>query len=695
MKGLSKFKKVGLLYFLLQVPSVSDAQDSLQEKVTPEVIVEGFSTGKALRKSGASIARLDSQSLERYHNASLRPSMNTVPGVRMDNRGIGGSSRISIRGSQLRAPWGVRNVKAYWNGMPLTKPDGSTPIEVIHPQGLGSMEIIKGPSGSLYGAGNGGVLKFRSKKAARGERSVRAEGMIGRYGMQRQALSAAVGTEDMRVHVHSERIRNEGYRQQEHVNRDFLRLNARFRIDERNSLAIMGYHFDGGWGLPGGLTRSEFSEDPRSAVPFSVSHDASFQHRTTRLGMEHSYRIREGLEHSLTLYVDQGEKENPFGTSPFYHGYKVENAQGWGYRNELTWHKDLGEELSTELILGSEGRSEINTLRNFDNDQGAPGALREHSDTRSRVGLLFLQNHWELPHGFIATLGLSYDRVRYEHRDLYHRDSVDFSNRFSFSPGWVPRISLVKTFQKDLSLRASVSEGFSAPTVWELIRPDGSIDTDLNAERGRNYELGFRGSLLEDRIRFDVVGYWFRLRRAILQEERIGNQAVYANKGRTEQKGVEATLDLRILERKDAFLQKLHLKQSYAYQNYVFGNYAKEGVNLKGNRIPGVADHTWTQVLSLGTRPGFYGELTGRYVGNTPLNDRNSDAFGPYYVMDGRLGFRHSLGKSFDLHLYGGMQNMTGTPYSAFFQINDLNGAYYNPAPVRQWFGGLALSVRL
>ena len=659
-------------------------------KTMNEVLVKAFDNDASLHETAASVARLDRKDLQRYHDGSLRPALNTVPGVRMDSRGIGGSSRISVRGSKLRAPWGVRNLKAYWNGMPLTGPDGSTPIQVIDPKGLGNVEILKGPSGSLYGAGNGGVMKFQSQQAAYDERSVAIEGMVGSYGMQRQSASAAIGTEGMRVDMHYGRVRNDGYREQEYVNRDHVRLNSSFYLSEKDRLDLFGYYFEGGWGLPGGLTREEFQEDPRQAVPFSVEGNASFQHSTGRLGVRHTHRFNDRLEHSLTIYTGNGAKENPYGTSPFYHGYKIENAQEAGYRNELRWEKDLGE-VSSKLVVGSEGQTRTNSLRNFDNVKGSPGAIRENSNTRSRIGLLFIQNRWKLPFDITATIGVSYNRVEYDHRDLYMRDSVDYSNTFRFSPGWIPRFSLSKGIGADWSAHASVSEGFSAPTVWELIKPDGSINTSVDAEKGRNYEAGVRGQFLKDRVAIDITGYWFRLRDAILPEEQIGNQAVYGNIGRAEQQGFEASLDLFLIRNGKGWLRRAKLQQTYAYQHFVFGDYPEGDANFKGERIPGVPYQTWNQMLSLRTSPGFYLQATGCFVGKTPLNNANSAFMGTYFVLDGKLGFQRSLGGRFSLDLYGGVQNALDERYSAFLQVNNVTEAYFNPAPGRMWYGGVGL----
>src|SRR5690606_27814540 len=73
-----------------------------------------------------------------------------------------GSYRISIRGSSLRAPFGVRNVKIYYNGIPFTDPGGTSYLNQLGYNNVNSLEIIKGPAGSLYGAGTGGILLLKN-----------------------------------------------------------------------------------------------------------------------------------------------------------------------------------------------------------------------------------------------------------------------------------------------------------------------------------------------------------------------------------------------------------------------------------------------------------------------------------------------------------------------------------------------------
>jgi iron complex outermembrane receptor protein len=85
--------------------------------------------------------------------------------VRLEERSPG-SYRLNIRGSTLRSPFGVRNVKVYWNDIPFTDPGGNTYLNQLSFSNIQSVEVIKGPAGSIYGAGTGGAVLLQSQAGA-------------------------------------------------------------------------------------------------------------------------------------------------------------------------------------------------------------------------------------------------------------------------------------------------------------------------------------------------------------------------------------------------------------------------------------------------------------------------------------------------------------------------------------------------
>ena len=100
------------------------------------VIVKAYEQNRQLQEVSAAINVINTAQLERYNNTSLLPALNATPGVHMEERSPG-SYRLNIRGSTLRSPFGVRNVKVYWNGIPFTDPGGNTLPHFAHGSAMG------------------------------------------------------------------------------------------------------------------------------------------------------------------------------------------------------------------------------------------------------------------------------------------------------------------------------------------------------------------------------------------------------------------------------------------------------------------------------------------------------------------------------------------------------------------------------
>ena len=137
------------------------AQDSDSVKILQEVTIRSYEANRPILQVPASVGLVMSSDLQRFSNTSLVSAINNIPGVRMEERSPG-SYRFSIRGSSLRSPFGVRNVKAYWNELPLTDPGGNTYLNQLDANAINQIEIIKGPGSSLYGAGTGGVILLKT-----------------------------------------------------------------------------------------------------------------------------------------------------------------------------------------------------------------------------------------------------------------------------------------------------------------------------------------------------------------------------------------------------------------------------------------------------------------------------------------------------------------------------------------------------
>ena len=117
--------------------------DTLASKTLQEVMVKAYEHNRKLVEVAAPVCLISNAQLNRFNNISIFPALNENPGIRMEERSPG-SYRLNIRGSSLRSEFGVRDVKIYFNEIPLTDPSGNTYLNQLSFYNFQSVEIIKG-----------------------------------------------------------------------------------------------------------------------------------------------------------------------------------------------------------------------------------------------------------------------------------------------------------------------------------------------------------------------------------------------------------------------------------------------------------------------------------------------------------------------------------------------------------------------
>ncbi len=89
------------------------------------------------------------------------------PGVELKQGNGPRDVGISIRGSNARNAFGIRNIVVFEDGFPVTQPDGLSRTDLTDPHAYGAIDVIRGPSSALYGNyATGGAINFRMRTGA-------------------------------------------------------------------------------------------------------------------------------------------------------------------------------------------------------------------------------------------------------------------------------------------------------------------------------------------------------------------------------------------------------------------------------------------------------------------------------------------------------------------------------------------------
>jgi len=285
-----------------------------------------------------------------------------------------------------------------------------------------------------------------------------------------------------------------------------------------------------------------------------------------------------------------------------------------------------------------------------------------------------------------ATAGLSVNGLQYDFQRL--SDVGSPSERIIYNPEVMPRLAFLYTPGKDFSVYSSLSRGFSPPTLAELNASNGVFNRDLQPETGTNYEIGMRANFFNQRLKSEIIAYSFGLKETIVIRREEDGAEYFVNAGATEQSGVEFSLHYSPKLTEGAFVQKIAVWSSYAYNHYRFGDYVKGQEDFSGNQLTGTPEHVWSGGVDVTSRVGLYLRATILYTSKLPLNDANTVYADPYTIPGFRFGYQH---KRFEL--YAGGENLLNETFSLGNDLNAVGGRYYNTAPARRFYGGIKINL--
>ena len=658
-------------------------------QVLNAVTVTGYASKSRLSEIAGAYAITPKASFDRFNEDSPVRAMNMSPGIRLEERSPG-SYRVSIRGNLLRAPYGVRNVKVYWNDIPYTDPNGSTPLNLLDVSDIGRVETIRGPAGSVYGAGIGGVLNIYSNPVLVKPVSAGLGFSAGSFGYYKTTLGVSSGGEKYRFSTRYNRQISSGYRDHTNLDRETILLGGSFHVSGKRKLSALMSYSDLFYQLPGGLTREQYDENPRQARPGAAEQNSSIDHQYFMAGLVQDYRWNDRVSNTTSVFLTNGVKENPFITN-----YELERLKSYGGRTVFNISTRPGR-LPTVFNTGAEVNFGNYHAGNYGNRDGYADTLRYEDQLNTIEAFIFLQAAMELSEKWKLTAGASLNYLNYNIHRL--KDvALDTAYRVdrTFRPEFIPRIGITGSLTEQISVHGSVSTGFSPPTIEEIRTSDGGINSDLQAERAVNYELGMRGNAFGDKLYYDLTAFWMRQKETIVSKTNASGSVVFENTGSTNQGGVELLLGYNFIKDPHKAITLLRIQTAYTYHNFKFRDYVKrkgsENVDYSGNALTGTSPNIVVTAFDFESHRGFSFHFTHNFTDRIPLNDANTVYSDRYNLITITAGCKKILWKKHRLYLFVGVDNLLNEKYSLGNDLNAYGGRYFNPAPERNYFGGIKM----
>ena len=683
--------KIFLVIFILFPFSVfaqtTSGIDSVQ--TLDNIIVKVYEQNRSLIDVAAPVSVTGQAQLNRFANMSILPALNMTPGVSMEERSPG-SYRLNIRGSSLRSPFGVRDVKIYLNDIPLTDPSGNTYLNQLSFYNFNSIEIVKGPASSLYGAGIGGAMLIHTLPAV-WNKGVSLAYTFGSFNTNNINLNVKTGDSDHENSFNYSHQTSDGYRQQSKMRRDIGTWESVLKVNNKQTLRAYMSYSDLYYQTPGGLTLPQYNADPKQARPASgsqpgaVEAKAAIYQKTFLTGFSNEYLFNDHWHNTTSLYGSYTDF-----TNPGIRVYEYRKEPHFGGRSVFEYKKQIGK-TAFQLDFGTEAQVGFFNTRDYSNKLGVADSLLSDDNLNNWQYLFFAQANFELPHGWTITGGVSLNKSSIEDVNLSARPSTTQTRVFKSQ--FPPHIAVLKQLKKNVSIYASVARGFSPPTVSEVLRSDGLFGTNLQPEDGMNYELGFKGTLLHNRLFFDVSGFLFDLKNTIVQRIDTNGVYYYVNAGSTNQNGVEAYASYQLVDMPHHFISSAKVFGSYAWHDFHYGDFKQVNNDFSKNELPGAAPNVIVAGLDISSKTGCYLNVTYNYTDKIALNDANAAYAASYNLLGARLGYRKDIGKKIHAEIFAAADNIFDTKYSLGNDINAAVGRYYNAAPGRNYMVGVVFRL--
>jgi iron complex outermembrane receptor protein len=674
-----KVKIYFFLIFLFSNYSFSQIIDTTQIKVLDlkEVIVNSSKIPSRLADIPLSVNVLDT-ALNVYilQQNSLKEYINRIPGVfTLNANNFAQDLRISIRGFGARSAFGIRGIKLIVDGIPETTPDGQGQLDNLNLGIIERVEVIRGPSASLYGNASGGVIKINSISNFENN-FVNLKSTYGSYGMQNYQGSFGLKRLNSEALVHLNKISSDGYRDRSGIEQtNFL---SRLRLNTKGIGVFSGslsYTDSPYAGDPGGLTDKERNNNRAQARGRNIDYDTYESINHFKSSLQWELKNSEKISWNASTFYS---KRNFYGKLPFEFGGIVDlDRDFWGgnFNFKLS---SFNEKVSNILLLGLDLGFQKDRRKRFKNIKGVQGEITLNQIESFENRSFYLIDHLKYKNALI-TIGLRWDN------NTLATDKTDYGiELYKLNPS----IGINMSVSKNKNIWVSFSSSFETPTLSELSSNpygDSGLNPQLIAQKALNFEFGYR-SKMKNKY-FEMVAFYIPTDDEITpyEIEQFPGRTFYRNAGKTSRKGIEIIFNHNISK-------KINFDNSYTFSDFKFREFTSGSNNLNDNYLPGIPKNIFNSNISYETENGLI-FLTELIYNDKIYSSNNNDIFEkPYWLSNFKISKKIN-NKNLFWDIYFGLNNIFNTYYSDNIRLNAFGGRFFEPAPLRNFYLGLNLKV--
>jgi iron complex outermembrane receptor protein len=354
-----------------------------------------------------------------------------------------------------------------------------------------------------------------------------------------------------------------------------------------------------------------------------------------------------------------------------------ESNIAWGTRHRFTFEvKKRG-----HVTAGIEYFRERYAFRTFETlADGIPGQmLSDQTEYRSYVNG-FVQSEWYTGPRWYAFAGLS---------SVWSQLSIS-SQEADIPMDVFPTLGVSYTTLKKLSVTASLSRGYSALSLNNLLNADGTLHSDIKPETGWSREISIKtdnGTRGYARINL----FKMNIRNTIITRRIMDDVFERINGGSTIHRGIEIEV------KSSNARQTISVEQAITFGKYIFDQFEDGGENRSGNKLPGIPQHRYFMRILYSPWMKVQVHLDLVNSSEVYLNDANTLVGQGYSLLHPGVRYLVWNTPKWEGRISATVHNLLDTHYASMFQINAPGSAprYYYPGKPRSFYLNFSLRHEL
>ena len=622
-----------------------------------EVVVSG-NRGEVVKRSQAPVAinQISTRSIQETKPTTIDQLLNKVSGVNMINLG-NEQHQMSIR-----QPMTTKSLFLYLeDGIPVrtTGLFNHNALLEINMASVKNIEVIKGPSSSLYGSeAIGGVVNFITA-APSSVPVLKLSTQGNTIGYKRTDLQSGFSKNKWGFVLSGYYAdKRNSFMEYSDFHKAILTARIDYRLSNKttlsNSATWLHYYSD----MPSGLDSAMFAT--RTFV-----NPQTFTYRKVNAGRYRSTLTHTWSDNSKSI-VSLIYRDNSIGQNPNYRikdDYKKINGQ-WTGKKDLA-HGEINESSFNSYSFVAQHKQNLSWKRanvvggvsvDLSPSTYNAGYIQIKKDTVTKKYISYrktdstLTNYTTKINNYAAFVNFEFSplqKLRIVASLRYDLFNYDFDNHlkpsaFSGSPDTInrfskfsPKLGFTYNVSSKTGFYTNYSQGFVPPQVTEMYT--GVKVPNIRPSVFYNYELGGWVELIKNKLTLDASAYHLDGTNEIISVKLDDGTTENRNAGKTYHKGLE--FDFNASPLKD-----VTIRFSGAYSEHRFIDFVEKGTNYSGNEMNN-APH-WIHNAEIWYKPSFVKGLRigaeWQKVGSYYMDPKNTVTYQGYNVLNIRAGYQYN-----------------------------------------------------